>query len=182
MSIVIYEAMVFFLIGMAIWNRRFAWVIDLTLLAFVPFCPHPPTWIVAIVMVGVGRRWPRWLARDLARKCRADRMPDHLLMVCFPGSRTGTNQPRPSSSDTGSPHQNQIEPSEPAQNEPDNRAATIDYLTRLRAPDGGYLYSANAILKLVGGTAAEVKAQIKAIRDAESPRSQGHVSRPNRGW
>ena len=92
----------------------------------------------------------------------------------------------------------QIEPVEPAKNEPVREPAAIVITARLeraelitllavqKNADGGYAFSANKITEFVGGTAAEVKAQIAAIRNptkqAEPPERGKSLRRPAEGW
>jgi len=92
----------------------------------------------------------------------------------------------------------QIEPSEPAKNEPAREPSAIAITARLgraelitllavqKNADGSYTFSANKITEFVGGTAAEVKAQIAAIRNppkqAEPPERGKSLRRPLQGW
>jgi hypothetical protein len=66
-----------------------------------------------------------------------------------------------------------------------SRAEEIAMLTVQRNDDGGYRHSANKIAELMGGTAADVKGQVAAIRGpakpAEPPAS-ARVVRPVDGW
>jgi hypothetical protein len=95
-------------------------------------------------------------------------------------------------------HQNQLEPSEPPQNEPAcepsargitarlERAELITLLAVQKNADGSYTFSANKITEFVGGTAADVKAQIAAIRTPQKPEAQNErgksLRRPAEGW
>lgn len=90
--------------------------------------------------------------------------------------------------------QNQIEPEEPAQNEPVHEPTQLYRLSRQeeiitlaiqRDASGAYRHSANDITKFMGGTAADVKEQIRAIRDpkpAHEPPAPARVDRPANGW
>lgn len=87
-------------------------------------------------------------------------------------------------------HQNQVEPLEPVKIEPLrdlqlnrlSHAAEIALLATQRNADGTYRHSANAITKLMGGTAADVKNQIAEIRATKAERPAERVSRPAKGW
>lgn len=89
--------------------------------------------------------------------------------------------------------QNQIEPAEPGQIEPAGEPARLYRLSRQeeivilaiqRDASGAYRHSANEITKFMGGTAADVKEQIRAVRDpkpeAEPPAQS--IKRPADGW
>jgi len=66
------------------------------------------------------------------------------------------------------------------------RAELITLLAVQKNTDGGYTFSANKITEFVGGTAADVKAQIAAIRNppkqAEPPERGKSLRRPAEGW
>jgi hypothetical protein len=82
----------------ALWCQRPAWLVDLGLFALIVAIPTEQqriTWLVVVAIVLIWRRVP-WLAADLARKVRADRLPDHLLAVLIPAAaryETIDNQP-----------------------------------------------------------------------------------------
>lgn len=109
-------------------------------------------------------------------------------------SRTGADAGLTGLPDLGLPHQNQIEPSEPAKNEPAREPTTLRNMTRVeeiavlavqRNDDGSYRHSANKITELMGGTAADVKAQVAAIRGPTKPASAplaARTERPANGW
>ena len=67
-----------------------------------------------------------------------------------------------------------------------DRSEAIASLAQKLNETGRYLYSSNTILKMIGGTAAEVKAQIAAIRNptkqAEPPERGKSLRRPAEGW
>lgn len=95
-------------------------------------------------------------------------------------------------------HQNRIDPSEPDQIEPPREPSAIVITARLeraelitllavqKNADGSYAFSANRITEFVGGTAADVKAQIAAIRNPPKPEAQNErgksLRRPAEGW
>lgn len=63
-----------------------------------------------------------------------------------------------------------------------DRETLIDVLSVLKK-DGEYLLSANKILELVGGTAAEVKARVTSHRPKPpAPKVSGRLDRPANGW
>lgn len=89
----------------------------------------------------------------------------------------------------------QVEPEEPYQNEPGrepssslrnlSRLEEIVWLATLRNEDGNYRHSANEITKFVGGTAADVKATIAAVRakSTPAPKPSSRLDRdPVNGW
>ncbi len=94
----------------------------------------------------------------------------------------------------------QIEPVEPAKNEPVREPAAIAITARLeraelitllavqKNADGGYTFSSNKITEFVGGTASEVKAQIAMIRNPTAPKPAAQnergktLRRPAEGW
>lgn len=89
--------------------------------------------------------------------------------------------------------QNQLEPVEPAENEPAREPLQLNRLSReseiallavQRNEDGSYRHSANDITKFIGGTAADVKKQVAAIRGSKPAEqvSAARVERPSRGW
>lgn len=68
-----------------------------------------------------------------------------------------------------------------------NRDALILQLAQMQYPDGKYCLSANAICGAVGGTAADVKAKIAAVRGTGSPAPRPmqkgeRLARPEGGW
>ena len=68
-----------------------------------------------------------------------------------------------------------------------NRDALILQLAQMKYPDGKYCLSANAICGAVGGTAADVKAKIAAVRGTGSPPPRAmqkgeRLARPEGGW
>jgi hypothetical protein len=168
---------------------------------------HPALFVLALLQYAV-RRWPMFCRGALA-------LPElfgwpvlsvtPFMLVLLPGlgeavmssdgsdiARTGSEplEPIPVRA-----HQNQIEPLEPAENEPPIALASlrnmrdeelIALLAVMRSPNGGYRFSANEILKIVGGTAADVKAQVAALRPkAGAPAAQrpgGPLYRPENGW
>lgn len=97
-------------------------------------------------------------------------------------------------------HQNRIDPSEPDQIEPPREPSAIVITARLeraelitllavqKNADGSYAFSANKITEFVGGTAADVKAQIAAIRTPPKPEAPAQnergksLRRPAEGW
>lgn len=97
-------------------------------------------------------------------------------------------------------HQNQLEPAEPDQIEPEREPSEVTINNRMgrteliallavqRKDDGGYVFSSNQITAFVGGTAAEVKAQIAAIRNPPKPETPAQIERgkslrrPAEGW
>lgn len=89
--------------------------------------------------------------------------------------------------------QNQIEPTEPTQNEPATEPFSLRQLPRRdlivllavqRKEDGGYSFSANQITAFIGGTAAPVKELIADVRSGrkEEVKQPGHIERPTNGW
>jgi hypothetical protein len=100
----------------------------------------------------------------------------------------------PSSPDPVPAHQSQLEPDFPSVREPERDPASLRKLTRAeeialltvqRNDDGSYRHSANKIADLMGGTAADVKAQVAAIRGPAKPAQSpptGRVARPADGW
>lgn len=91
-------------------------------------------------------------------------------------------------------HTHQPEPDEPPVREPAYEPAQMRRLPKhdlivllavQRDDEGKYVYSSNDITKFIGGTAADVKALISAVRD-EQPADQvarlNHLSRPIGGW
>jgi hypothetical protein len=90
-------------------------------------------------------------------------------------------------------HQNQIEPLFQTVHEPEREPSTLRNLTRAeeiallavqRNDDGSYRHSANKICELMGGTAAEVKAQVATIRGPAKPKAPvgTPLKRPANGW
>ena len=87
----------------------------------------------------------------------------------------------------------QSEPGEPGENEPPCEPARLYRLSRQdeiiilatqRDENGAYRHSANDITKFMGGTAADVKDLIRAVRDPNptpDPPAQS-VKRPANGW
>lgn len=182
-----------------------AYIIDLI---FLLIAPSHPALIALALLQYVARRWPMFCRGALG-------LPElfgwpvlsvtPFMLVLLPGlatdvmsndgsdiARTGSESPEPGAV---LPHQNQIEPLEPPENEPPIALASlrnmsdeelIALLAVMRLPSGGYRFSANEILKIVGGTAADVKAQIAALRPkAGAPaaqRSCGTSYRPENGW
>lgn len=101
------------------------------------------------------------------------------------------------------PHVHQVEPSEPAENEPASEPTELTVSAHLSRPDliallavqknddGSYRFSSNQITGFVGGTAAEVKKQIAEIREKPAPvappapdaSARGKsLRRPAEGW
>lgn len=133
--------------------------------------------------------------------------PGPLLCLLFPGmesfmssaddegtsSQVVRNQPEPPEPGAVLPRQNQVEPIEPGKNEPARQGPfwpnlapqdddqMIAYLAQLRRPNGEYRLSANKILEIVGGTAAETKKKIAQHRPDISPPVRS-LQRPNGGW
>lgn len=100
----------------------------------------------------------------------------------------------PREPDIRTPDANHLEPEEPAVREPAREPINLRQLPKQdlivllavqRDEEEKYIYSSNDITKFVGGTAADVKALIAAVR-AEKPIEQaarlGHLPRPANGW
>ena len=109
------------------------------------------------------------------------------------GSRTGSWNGSTGSGDPVRAQQNQLEPDFDSVREPAHEPSTLRSLTRTeeiallavqRNDDGSYRHSANKICELMGGTAAEVKAQVAAIRGPAKPvQAPGApLKRPANGW
>jgi hypothetical protein len=107
--------------------------------------------------------------------------------------RTSSEDENTSSPDPVLPHQPQPEPDSLSVREPEREPSSLRNLTRAeeialltvqRNDDGSYRHSANKIAELMGGTAADVKSQVAAIRGPAKPAAKptGHVARPPDGW
>lgn len=108
--------------------------------------------------------------------------------------RTGSEGGSTGSQEVVLPHQYQPEPDPEVVREPEREPATLRSLSRLeeiallavqRNDDGSYRHSANKIVDLMGGTAADVKSQVAAIRGPTKPlpMSPGSpMKRPANGW
>lgn len=105
--------------------------------------------------------------------------------------RTGSNGGFSGSRDLVPGQQHQVEPQEPDENEPDEKAFArqlareelIITLAVQRKDNGDYLFSANEITKFVGGAAAPVKNTIANVRGRkEAPPPPRSIARPPGGW
>jgi hypothetical protein len=151
--------------------------------------------LIVVIMIAVGLismligKVVEWFGR-----VKYYRPTPPVVMSAEPVRQPGRNQFEVAEPVVVRRHQNQPEPLEPAGNEPDhepltlqNRQELISHLARLRLPNGEYALAANRIVDAVGGTAADVKAQVSAIRNpqAETPQIQmrgRRLERPARGW
>ncbi len=109
-------------------------------------------------------------------------------------ARTSADDGSPGSDDPVRGHQYQVEPDLASVREPErepaslhrmSRAEEIAMLTVQRNDDGGYRHSANKIAELMGGTAADVKGQVAAIRGPAKPAqppASARAVRPANGW
>jgi hypothetical protein len=106
-------------------------------------------------------------------------------------SRTGSEGGSTGSGDLVRGHLYQVEPDSAPVREP---VASLRNLTRLeeiallsvqRNDDGSYRHSANKIVDIMGGTAAEVKAQVATIRATKAAQEDSvpnRLKRPVNGW
>ncbi len=128
---------------------------------------------------------PAW---DGARVMSNDE-EDEPVRVDF---RPSSDDIKTSSNEPVLPQQNQAEPDNSLVYEPPTALPSLHRMTRSeeiamlavqRNDDGTYRHSANDILKIMGGTAADVKGQIAAIRgSSKSPATPARVARPKSGW
>lgn len=186
-------------------------VVGLVVLAFVCMIVLKVAVLLAEKRAGVEYRWEpptqvepgpirRWIDAHAA-KTEARYTPRRYVAMSSwedtepvrDESRHGSGDADPGSDDPVLPHQPQLEPDslsvreparEPASLRNLSRAEEIALLTVQRNDDGSYRHSANKIAELMGGTAADVKAQVAAIRGPAKPPAKptGHVARPPEGW
>lgn len=182
-----------------------AYVIDLLFLLLAPM--HPALVMLAIVQYAV-RRWS-WICGGFLSILGVQELTPFWCIV-FPGAVVFLgcdNTLDVTSSEAGEPPRTSTEPAEPGVVRADTDAertsrtnesvppieparhnySRIELLTILAVQkdgEGKYLYSANKIADLVGGTRADSLNLISQVRGTkkEQPRTTGTTYRPKEGW
>ncbi len=194
-------------IGVASRRWRPAMLFDASLLALLLSRPYPA--LLAFVCWLIGVRWVRAWATWVALSLKLDTFGGHtaaiarfLLPACDVlmssgevvqgGSRTSSIDGSIGSSDAVLADAHQVNGPEPIEIEPASELGSLRNMSRKdlvillavqRNSDDSYRWSANDITKFVGGTAADVKAVIAAVRGPKSvPTTPASVPRPKGGW
>lgn len=165
-------------------------LIGVGILAAIAILGSNADWIRSVL----SGQWDIAIERGRAHKARRERIygydmssPAPVREQFGPGSEGGSE----GRTDLVRAQQNQLEPVEPAKNEPATEQSfrqlgkedLIVMLAIQTNDDGSYRFSANQITAFVGGTAAPIKETIAAVRGKkEAPKPTTSLRRPVNGW